>query len=137
VIYASHMIRRYGAHRSVTVTMSAIALCLFFLPATQWLVVAVTVYFIMGSSRGVGGIAISSEMMEMVPKHFMGRVQNTFFFLSSVLQIGTALLVGEAAHREGLRYGFWLTGAMYLGAAVAAAWPVRDRARALEETAAD
>src|SRR4029077_6490359 len=28
VIYASHMIRRYGAHRSVTVTMTAIALCL-------------------------------------------------------------------------------------------------------------
>ncbi len=137
VIYASRMIRRYGAHRSVTVTMTMIALCLFFLPAARWLLIAVMTYFIMGSSRGVGGIAISSEMMEMVPKHFMGRVQNTFFFLSSVLQIGTALLVGEAAHREGLRYGFWLTGSMYLGAAVAAAWPARESVPAMEQTAAD
>lgn len=137
VIYASRAIRRYGAHRSVTVTMSVIALCLYFLPATHWLIAAVTIYFIMGSSRGVGGIAISSEMMEMVPKYVMGRVQNTFFFLSSVLQIGTALLVGEAAHREGLRYGFWLTGSMYLGAAVAAAWPVRDSAPEMQQTAAD
>ena len=56
----------------------------------------------------------------------MGRVQNTFFFLASGLQIGTALLVGEAAHRDGLSYGFWMVGAMYLGAAMAAAWPVRQ-----------
>ncbi len=126
VIYASRVIRRYGAHRSVTITMATIALCLFFLPASHWLIVAVTVYFIMGSSRGVGGIAISSEMMEMVPKYVMGRVQNTFFFLASALQIVTALMVGEAAHRDGLKYGFWLVGSMYVGAAVAAAWPLRE-----------
>ncbi len=139
VIYASRMIRQLGAHRSVTVTMSAIALCLFFLPASRWLMLAVPTYFIMGSGRGVGGIAISSEMMEMVPKYFMGRVQNTFFFLASALQIVTSLMVGEAAHREGLRYAFWLVGSMYLGAAVAAAWPLRGKVETLEpgQTAAD
>ncbi len=139
VIYASRVIRRYGANRSVTVTMSVIACSLYLLPSTRWLALAVPVYFIMGSGRGVGGIAISTEMMEMVPKYFMGRVQNTFFFLASALQIGTSLLVGEAAHREGLRYGFWLTGSMYLGAAIAAAWPVRENEPALEtdQTAAD
>ena len=47
----------------------------------------VPIYFVMGSGRGVGGIAIQSEMMEMVPKYFMGRMQNTFFFLASALQI--------------------------------------------------
>ncbi len=81
------------------------------------------IYFVMGSGRGVGGIAISSEMMEMVPKYFMGRVQNTFFFLASALQIFTALLAGEAAHRDGLKFGFWIVAAMYLGAAFAAWWP--------------
>ena len=136
VIYASSFIRRLGANRAVTVTMTTIALSLIFLPASRWLLLAVPVYFIMGSGRGVGGIAISTEMMEMVPKHFMGRVQNTFFFLASALQIVTSLMVGEAAHREGLRYGFWLVGAMYLGAATAAAWPVRQPVDALE-TAAD
>ena len=126
VIYASRMIRRWGANRIVTATMSVIGLCLFFLPASRWLLMAVPIYIVMGSGRGVGGIAISSEMMEMVPKYFMGRVQNTFFFLASALQIGTSLAVGEAAHREGLRYGFWLVASMYVGAALAAAWPAGE-----------
>ena len=124
VFYASTFIRRHGA-RSVTVTMSIIALSLFLLPVSHWLALAVPIYFMMGSSRGVGGIALSSEMMQMVPRHFMGRVQNTFAFVASALQIGTSLLAGEAAHRHGLIYGFWIVGAMYLGAGLAAWWPAR------------
>jgi MFS family permease len=137
VVYSSRIIRRYGAHRSVTIFMSMIALSLFFLPAVRWLAIAVVVLFIMGSSRGVGGIAISSEMMTMVPKYIMGRVQNTFFFLASGLQIFTSLMAGEAAHREGLRYAYWLVASMYVGAALAASWPVRKSAPVMEQTAAD
>jgi MFS family permease len=125
VFYASTFIRRRGANRSVTLTMSIIALSLFLLPVSHWLTLAVPIYFMMGSSRGVGGIALSSEMMQMVPRHFMGRVQNTFSFVASALQIGTSLLAGEAAHRNGLTYGFWIVGAMYLGAGLAAWLPVR------------
>jgi len=127
VFYASTFIRQRGAHRSVTITMSVIALSLFVLPVSRWLAVAVPIYFIMGSSRGVGGIAISSEMMEIVPRYMMGRVQNMFSFGASALQIATSLIAGEAAHRDGLKYGFWIVGAMYLGAALAAWLPVRDR----------
>ncbi len=134
VVYASRLIRRTGANRAVTITMSVIAVSLFLLPENPWLALAVPIYFVMGSGRGVGGIAISTEMMEMVPKHFMGRVQNTFFFLASALQIGTALLAGEAAHRNGLKFGFWIVGAMYLSAALAAWWPSSAR---LEELQAD
>ncbi len=139
VFYSSRFIRRYGVRRSVTVTMSMIALSEFFLPSVRWLAIGVAILFIMGSSRGVGGIAISSEMMEIVPKYIMGRVQNTFFFLASGLQIFTALLAGEAAHREGLRYGYWLVAAMYIGAALAASLPVRQPAEVAEtgQTAAD
>jgi MFS family permease len=137
VVYSSRIIRRYGANRAVTITMSMIALSLFFLPGVRWLAIAVMVLFIMGSSRGVGGIAISSEMMQTVPKYIMGRVQNTFFFLASGLQIFTSLLAGEAAHREGLRYAYWLVALMYVGAALAASWPVRNSAGVLEQTAAD
>ncbi len=125
VFYAATFIRRHGTHRSVTVTMTIIALSLFLLPSTRWVALAVAVYFIMGSGRGVGGIAISSEMMEIVPRYMMGRVQNMVSFGASALQIVTALLAGEAAHRDGLKYGFWLVGTMYLGAAFAAWWPVR------------
>jgi DHA3 family macrolide efflux protein-like MFS transporter len=140
VFYAGNFIRRRGANRSVTITMSVIAASLFLLPVSHWLALAVVIYFLMGSSRGVGGIALSSEMMQLVPRHFMGRVQNAFSFIASALQICTALLAGEAAHRDGLRYGFWIVGAMYLGAAVAAWLPVqRMRAMAYERsnTAAD
>ena len=136
VFYASGFIRRHGANRSVTLTMAMIAASLFLLPVSRWLAVAVTIYFVMGSSRGVGGIALSSEMMQLVPRHFMGRVQNAFSFLASALQICTALLVGEAAHRDGLIYGFWMVGAMYLGAALAAWLPVRGMAGLGEGAAA-
>ncbi len=120
--------------------MAVIAASLFVLPISHWLALAVPVYFIMGSSRGVGGIALSSEMMQLVPRHVMGRVQNTFSFFASALQICTALLVGEAAHRDGLIYGFWMVGAMYLAAALAAWLPVHHATAEIYEpsdTAAD
>ena len=125
VFYAATFIRHYGANRSVTLTMGIIAGALFLLPISHWLALAVSMYFVMGSCRGTGGIALSSEMMQLVPRHVMGRVQNAFSFLASGLQICTALLVGEAAHRDGLIYGFWMVGAMYLGAALAAWLPIR------------
>jgi MFS family permease len=120
MFYASQFIRRNGAHRSVTITMFVIGTALVLLPEIPWIVITVPVYFVMGSGRGVGGIAIQSEMMEMVPKYFMGRVQNTFFFLASALQICTALLAGELAHRDGLKFGFYIVAAMYFGAAFTA-----------------
>ena len=115
--YAAVVIRRNGAHRSVTFTMCLIGTSLLLLPQIPWIVLTVPIYFVMGSGRGVGGIAIQSEMMEMVPKYFMGRVQNTFFFVASALQICTALLAGEAAHRNGLKFGFYIVSAMYFWAA--------------------
>ncbi len=133
MFYASRLIRRNGAHRSVTVTMAVIACSLVVMPLIPWIALVVPLYFVMGSGRGVGGIAISSEMMEMVPKYFMGRVQNTFFFLASALQIFTALLTGEAAHRDGLKFGFYIVASMYFGAALAALWPVREPEEALQE----
>jgi len=137
MFYASRFIRRNGAHRSVTLTMLVIAVALTLLPSIPWIALTVPVYFVMGSGRGVGGIAISSEMMEIVPKYFMGRVQNTFFFIASALQICTALLAGEAAHRDGLKFGFYIVAAMYLGAALAAWWPVRETEAVPQQEAAD
>jgi MFS family permease len=132
MFYAAQFIRRNGAHRSATLTMCVIGGCLVLLPAIPWIVLAVPVYFLMGSGRGVGGIAIQSEMMEMVPKYFMGRTQNTFFFLASALQIFTALLAGELAHRNGLRFGFYIVSAMYLGAALAAWRAVNEPETAMQ-----
>jgi MFS transporter, DHA3 family, macrolide efflux protein len=140
VFYAAGFVRRLGANRIVTLTMAIIAASLFVLPVSHWLALAVPIYFMMGSSRGVGGIALSTEMMQLTPRYMMGRVQNAFSFVASALQICTALLVGEAAHRDGLIYGFWMVGAMYLGAALAAWLPARGATPEISEersTAAD
>ena len=126
MFYAAGFIRRNGAHRSVVLTMGVIAVALLLLPQIPWIVLTVPIYFFMGSGRGVGGIAIQSEMMEMVPRYFMGRTQNTFFFLASALQIITAMIAGEAAHRNGLKFGFYIVSTMYLAAAVMAWTAVRS-----------
>jgi len=125
MFYAAGFIRRNGAHRSVILTMCVIGGALILLPQIPWIVLTVPIYFFMGSGRGVGGIAIQSEMMEMVPKYFMGRTQNTFFFLASALQIITAMIAGEAAHRDGLQFGFYIVSAMYFCAALMALMAIR------------
>ena len=62
-----------------------------------WLV-CVTVYCLMGCCRALGGVAITSTMMELVPKHFMGRVQNTFLFSGNSLQLVFSFTVGTVSH---------------------------------------
>ncbi len=112
--------------------MALLALCLFVLPFSRLLAVAVMIYAVMGSARGVGGISISSTMMEVVPKHFMGRVQNTFFFVGTLLQMFVGYAVGVAAHKIGLAVGFYTIGVLYAAAAVCAMWPVAPAEKHLQ-----
>jgi MFS transporter, DHA3 family, macrolide efflux protein len=93
------------------------------------LVISVLIYAVMGCCRALGGVAILSGLMESVPKHFMGRVQNTFYFVSTCLQFGLALLVGTAAHTRGLAPAFFIVGCLYLLACVVGVWPSGDAAR--------
>ncbi len=90
------------------------------------LVACVAVYCLMGCCRALGGVAITSTMMELVPKHFMGRVQNTFYFLGTSLQLGLSFVVGTVSHTRGLAQGFAIVGGIYLLACVAGTWPARD-----------
>jgi hypothetical protein len=78
----------------------------------------------MGSARGVGGIAISSSMMENVPLHFMGRVQNIFYFAGTALQVILGMAVAAVAHRVGLSFAFAIVAMVYAIAFLAASWPV-------------
>jgi len=64
--------------------------------------------------------------MEWVPKHFMGRVQNTFYFLGTLLQLVSSFVVGSVSHTRGLALGFAIVGGIYLMACLAGSWPVRD-----------
>jgi MFS family permease len=123
-LYAPVIIRRAGSRHAVGGSMALLGVSLFLLPFSRWLAIAVAIYAVMGSARGVGGIALSSTMMEIVPKHFMGRVQNTFYFAGTLLQIGIGYLVGIAAHKIALSLGFYIVGGLYALATLAAVWPV-------------
>jgi MFS transporter, DHA3 family, macrolide efflux protein len=123
-LYAPALIRWLRARPSVVWSMAILAVCLLLAPHSAILPVAVLCYAVMGSSRGIGGIAISSSMMEMVPKRFMGRVQNTFYFIGTVLQLITSVGVGAIAQHISLALGFAIIGLMYGLASVTAAWPV-------------
>ena len=80
-----------------------------------------------GIGTGWGGIAITTDIMQRVPKRFMGRVQNPFYFAGTGLQIFTAVLVGYVAHHIGLARGIAIIGALYAIAAIAVMIPTGRR----------
>jgi hypothetical protein len=82
-------------------------------PFSRWIGVAVLLFFMMGNARGLLGINLNSTMMEIVPKHFMGRVQNAFYFCGVWLQLVLGLSVGLVAHRYSLTLGYIVVGFTY------------------------
>jgi MFS family permease len=130
-IYAPALIARVGARRAIAISMGALALCMTAAPLAPVLALAVAAYGIMGSGRGVAGVAINTTIMQQVPQHFMGRVQNTFYFVGTMLQIILGFLVGAVAQYN-LLAGFAIIGLVYAIAFVSASWPVR--ANVSEET---
>jgi MFS family permease len=142
-IYTPKLLRGAGHRRAVGISMALLGLSLISLPFLGTrihgafafsasltvgitLVVCVAVYCLMGCCRALGGVAITSTMMELVPKHFMGRVQNTFYFLGTLLQLVSSFIVGRVAHTRGLAQGFAIVGGIYLLACLAGSWPARD-----------
>src|SRR5271156_1338168 len=134
VLYAPQLIAGVGARRSIAISMGLLAIGMSLAPLSPWLAVAVGIYAIMGSGRGVSGVAMNTSIMEQVPQHFMGRVQNTFYFAGTVLQIILAILVGAVA-QVSLVAGFSIIGLAYAVAFVSAIWPVRTAVPVEEATA--
>jgi MFS family permease len=137
VLYSPQFIRRWKPRLSAALSLSVLALALFLLPFSGWLLVAVALYIVMGSARGVGGTAINSEIMETVPKHFMGRVQNSFYFLGTLLQLGLSMAIAAVAHRVSLTAAFAIIGVIYLLSCIFAAWPETQRAEIAATAAAE
>ncbi len=122
-LYAPQVIGRLGARRAIAISMALLAVCMASAPISHWLAIAVLLYGLMGSSRGISGVAMNTGLMEQVPSHFMGRVQNTFYFAGTLLQILLALLVGSVAYKVSLTAGFAIIGLVYVLAFISATWP--------------
>lgn len=142
-IFTPKLIRDTGHQRAVGISMALLGAGLISLPflgthlhgllslgasliVPLALAVAVMVYCLMGCCRALGGVAITSTVMELVPKHFMGRVQNTFYFLGTLLQLVFSFTVGTVAHTRSLAAGFAIVGSIYLLACLAGSWPVKE-----------
>jgi MFS family permease len=135
-LYAPQVIAWLGSRRSIAVSMGLLALCMIMAPLSPWLAIAVAVYALMGSGRGVSGVAINTSLMEQVPQHFMGRVQNTFYFAGTGLQILLAITVGAVAQFN-LVAGFSIIGLVYAAAFLSASWPVAATATVEEASPAE
>jgi MFS family permease len=125
VFYVPWLIARFGGRRALAFSMAVLAVCVVCAPISALFVLAIALYFIMGSARGVGGVAMNTSLMEMVPKHLMGRVQNAFYFVGTFLQVVLALAVGAVAHKISLVAAFAILGCVYAMSFVAASWPVK------------
>jgi len=124
-LYAPVLIGRVGSRWSIAVSMLLLTLTMALAPFSPWLALAVLLYGLMGSARGVSGVAMNTSLMEQVPPHFMGRVQNTFYFFGTFLQVGLGLAVGAIASRISLAAGFGVIAAVYAVAFGSACWPIR------------
>ena len=123
-LYTPALIAWLGGRRCVAYSMALIAACVTFAPISHWLALAILTYALMGTARGIGGIAMNTSLMEMVPNHLMGRVQNAFYFAGTSLQLALALAVGAVAHKVSLVAAFAMLAFVYLLAFIAASWPV-------------
>jgi MFS family permease len=124
VLYTAQAITLLGGRRALAFSMALLAACVAFAPISRYLFLGISTYFIMGSARGVGGVAMNTSLMEMVPKHLMGRVQNAFNLLGTFLQLVLALCVGFVSHNVSLVAGFAIIACVYGLSFVAASWPV-------------
>src|SRR5579863_1077878 len=123
-LYAPQAIAVLGGRRAVAFSMALLSVCVVCTPISQFLALAIALYFLMGSARGVGGVAMNTSLMEMVPKHLMGRVQNAFYFFGTFLQLVLALAVRAVAHKVSLVAAFAILACVYTLSFVAASWPV-------------
>jgi MFS family permease len=127
-LYAPRVIAAVGSRRSIALSMGLLAISAMLAPYSLVLAGAVAVYGVMGSARGVSGVAMNTSLMEQVPDHFMGRVQNIFYFFGTGLQVALGLIVGAAAEKISLAMGFAIIGLVYAMAFVSASWPIQARA---------
>ena len=132
-LYAPKLIARLGPRLAIAVSMGFLASFMTLSPYSRILPAAVLLYGVMGSARGVSGVAMNTSLMEQVPKHFMGRVQNAFYFVGTFLQIALSLTVGSVAQKVSLAGGFAIIGSVYLVAFLSAAWPIGSEAPAIPD----
>ena len=125
-LYAPQAIAWIGSRRVIAVAMGTLAVCMSIAPLAPVLALAVLCYGVLGSARGLSGVAMNTSLMEQVPPHFMGRVQNAFYCVGTATQIVLGFLVGVVSQYN-LTAGFALIGIVYALAFVSSSWPISGK----------
>ena len=115
-IYTPWVIRKLHTRASIRMGMFVLGGCMFLAPHSRLLGLTALLFFLMGSARGLGGTSLNTSLMELVPPHFMGRTQNTFYFMGTLLQLGLAYSVAYSAHHIGLTTAYAIIAVTYLSA---------------------
>jgi MFS family permease len=113
-MYTPFLIGQLRTRASIRLGMGVLGACMLLAPHSRLLAITAFLFFLMGSARGTGGTALNTSLMELVPPHLMGRTQNTFYFMGTLLQFVLAFAVGAAAHRIGLTTAYGIIAATYL-----------------------
>jgi len=113
-LYTPWVIKRLHTRGGIRLGMLALGGCVLLAPHSTILAITALLFFVMGSARGLGGTSLSTSLMELVPPHLMGRTQNTFYFMGTLLQLGLAFAVAASAHRIGLTTAYGIIAATYL-----------------------
>jgi MFS family permease len=116
---AAQTARKLGWRRTIPGCMFLLSITFLMVPFSAVLGVGTALYFTAGSARGVGGIAISTSIMQLTPKHFMGRVQTLFSIFAIIVQVTMAPFVGHIAHHRGLTLAMSVIAVLYALSAVA------------------
>jgi len=135
-LFTPWFIANLGARRSIAIALGFLAILASLAPLAPMLAGAVLIYAIMGVGRGVNGVAMNTCLMEQVPQHLMGRVQNAYNLGGTSLQIVLGLTVG-AVSQYNLVAGFAIIGLVYALAFVTAVWPVPETEVLAEATPGD
>jgi len=105
-MYAPALIARVGARWSIALSMLLLTFTMALAPVCAVAGAGGDVVCADGIGARVSGVAMNTSLMEQVPQHFMGRVQNTFISLGTFLQVTLGLAVGWIASRVSLTAGF-------------------------------
>lgn len=117
---AARIARSLGWKKTIPGCMFLLSVTFFLVPLSAVLGVGTALYFAAGSARGVGGIAISTSIMEVTPKQFMGRVQTLFSIFAILVQVTMAPTVGRIAHHRGLMLAMGVIAVLYALSAASA-----------------
>ena len=87
-------------------------------PFVAFITGAVALQLFFGFCRAVGGVVAQTSIMQIVPRHFMGRTQSAIAILTTAIQLFMSFSLGWVAQSAGIVSGYALLALLYLFATI-------------------